>query len=136
MTALFPRIAAAVGTFLTFTATPLWAAEQVSIQVKMPALVCNKGVLEHNECILSGTMQTRGPEILNGPLRYYCVIRYSYVAAGSESQAIRFNGQVLHHGELTMVKGKGNKELAEQVVLKLSRHARQIEISEMGCERE
>lgn len=136
MTAGLSRIAAAVGLLLTLGGTPLQAAEPVSIQVKMPLLTCNKGILEHNECILTGTMRARGPETLNGPLRYYCVIRYAYVAAGNESQAIRFNGQLVHHGELTMVQGKGNKELSEQLVLSLSSRASQMDITDIGCERE
>ena len=130
------RMAAGLTTVLTLAAGPLIAAEPVSIQVAMPSLVCGKGILEPNECVLSGTIRARGPETMNGPLRYYCDIKYTYVAAGSENQAIRFNGRVLHHGELTLEKGRAQRELAEQLTLKLSSHARQIEVAEIGCERE
>ncbi len=135
ITRIIPVAAGLIMT-LTLAASPLLAAEPVSIQVSMPSLTCNKEGMEPNGCILSGTLRARGPETLNGPLRYYCDIKYTYIAAGSESQAIRFNGRALHHGELTLVNGKANRELAEQLILKLSSHARQVEIAEIGCERE
>lgn len=130
------RMAAGFTAALTLAASPLLAAEPVSIQVAMPTLTCNKEAQEHNECVLSGTIRARGPETMNGPLRYYCDIRYTYVAAGSEHQAIRFNGRVIHHGELTLEKGRTQRELAEQLTLKLSSRARLIEVAEIGCERE
>lgn len=90
--------------------------------------------MEPNECILNGTMQLRGAERLNGPVRYFCGIRYSYVAAGSANQAIRFTGRVMFHGEEKLVKGRARLELAEKLTLKLSNQARQVEVAEIGCE--
>lgn len=136
MIARIIRTAAGFVMSLTLAASPLLAAEPVSIQVSMPSLACGKGTQEPNECILSGTLRARGAETLNGPLRFYCDIRYTYVAAGSENQAIRFNGRILHHGELTLKQGKTQQELAEQLTLKLSSHARLVEVAEIGCERE
>lgn len=102
----------------------------------MPSLTCGKDGLEPHECILNGTMRLRGADNLNGPIRYYCDVRYNYVAAGNESQAIRFNGRTLFHGEETLVQGRAKRELAEKLILKLSSNARQIEVAEIGCERE
>ena len=125
-----------IGMLLSQLATPLIAAEPLSIQVTMPALACGKDGLEPNECILHGTLKLRGAETLNGSVRYYCDIRYSYVAAENANQAIKFNGRIIHHGEASAVLGRAQKELAEPLTLKLSSHARQIEIAEIGCEQE
>lgn len=102
----------------------------------MPTLTCGKDGLEQNECILNGIIRLRGADNLNSPVRYYCDVRYSYVAAGNESQAIRFNGRVLFHGEEKLVQGRAKRGLAEKLTLKLSSNARQIEVAEIGCERE
>ncbi len=126
----------ALASAVILTATPLLASDQLNIQVSMPTLNCGKGLLEPNECILGGTMKARGSESLNGSVRYYCDIRYTYIAAGSENQAIRFNGRVVHHGEITLVNGRAQKELIEKLTLKLTSHAKQIEVSEIGCEKE
>lgn len=136
MTQQSSQLAAVFGLLLALTASPLIAAEPVSIQVAMPSLTCGKDGLEPNECILNGMMRLRGAESLNGPLRYFCDVRYSYIAAGNESQAIRFTGRVLFHGEEKLVQGRAKRELAEKLTLKLSSNARQIEVSEIGCERE
>jgi hypothetical protein len=136
MKAAITRLTTALGIFLTLAVTPLWAAESVNIQVSMPTLTCGKGDLAPEECILNGTMRLRGAETLNGPVRYYCDIRYTYVAAGNESQAIRFNGRIIYHGEATLTKGRAQQELAAPLTLKLSNQARQIEVAEIGCERE
>ncbi len=130
------QLAAGFGALLSFSVSPLYAAEQVFIQVAMPTLTCGKAGAEPNDCVLSGTLRARGPENLNGPLRYYCDIKYSYVAADNENQAIRFNGRILHHGELTLSKGRAQRELAEPLTLKLSSRAHRVEIAEIGCERE
>lgn len=130
------RMAAGFCVLFSLAASRTSAAEPVSIQIAMPALTCNKAGQEHNECILSGTFRARGPEGLNGPLRYYCDIKYTYVAAGSASQAIRFNGRVLHHGEVTIEKGRAERNLAEQLTLKMSSRAHQVELAEIGCEKE
>ena len=128
--------AVAAGVLLLLSAAPVLAIEPVSIQVAMPTLTCGKDGLEQNECILNGIMRLRGADNLNGPVRYYCDIRYSYVAAGNESQAIRFNGGVLFRGEEKLVQGRARRELAEKLTLKLSSQARQIEVAEISCERE
>jgi hypothetical protein len=130
------RCIAAISVLIAVTTTTVVAAEPVSIQVAMPSITCGKDGLEPNECILNGTMRLRGADNLNGPVRYYCDVRYSYVAAGNESQAIRFNGRVLFHGEEKLVQGRAKRELAEKLTLKLSSNARQIEVAEIGCERE
>lgn len=130
------RQAVASGALLLLSAVPALALEPISIQIAMPTLTCGKEGLEQNECILNGTMRLRGADNLNGPVRYYCDVRYSYVAAGNESQAIRFNGRVLFHGEEKLVQGRARRDLAEKLTLKLSSNARQIEVSEIGCERE
>jgi len=136
MTRLITRYAVTAGALLILSAATGLAAEPVSIQVAMPSLTCGKDGAEFNECILNGTMRLRGADSLNGPLQYYCDVRYSYVAAGNESQAIRFNGRVLFHGEEKLVQGRAKRELAEKLTLKLSSNARQIEVAEIGCERE
>lgn len=118
------------------TATVCQADEAVSIRVSMPTLTCNKGVLEPNECVLSGTMRVRGPETLSGPVRYYCDLRYSYIAAGNEQQAIRFTGRTIFHDEVKLDKGKARLELARQLTLQLNTQARQIEVSDLSCEKE
>lgn len=130
----FTQLSIAFGMLLTLSASPLVAAEPVSIHVTMPSLTCGKDGMEPNECILNGTMQLRGAERLNGPVRYFCGIRYSYVAAGSANQAIRFTGRVMFHGEEKLVKGRARLELAEKLTLKLSNQARQVEVAEIGCE--
>jgi len=136
MISIIARYTAVVSALIAITTTMVLAAEPVSIQVAMPALACGKDGLEQNECILNGTMRLRGADNLNGPVRYYCDVRYSYVAAGNESQAIRFNGRVLFHGEEKLIQGRAKRELAEKLTLKLSSSARQIEVAEIGCERE
>jgi uncharacterized cupredoxin-like copper-binding protein len=136
MTRRMARCIAAISVLIAVTTTTVVAAEPVSIQVAMPSITCGKDGLEPNECILNGTMRLRGADNLNGPVRYYCDVRYSYVAAGNESQAIRFNGRVLFHGEEKLVQGRAKRELAEKLTLKLSSNARQIEVAEIGCERE
>ena len=136
MISIIARYTAVVSALIAITTTMVLAAEPVSIQVAMPALTCGKDGLEQNECILNGTMRLRGADNLNGPVRYYCDVRYSYVAAGNESQAIRFNGRVLFHGEEKLIQGRAKRELAEKLTLKLSSSARQIEVAEIGCERE
>ncbi|SJZ94115.1 hypothetical protein SAMN02745119_02086 [Trichlorobacter thiogenes] len=136
MTRLITRYAVTAGALFILSTSPLLAAEPVSIQVAMPSLTCGKDGVEPNECILNGTIRLRGADNLNGPVRYYCDVRYSYVAAGNESQAIRFNGRVLFHGEEKLVQGRAKRELAEKLTLKLSSSARQIEVAEIGCERE
>lgn len=110
------------------------AAPQVYVQVNMPTLTCNKGLLEQNECILSGIIRVNGPADLDGPLKYFCDIRYSYVAAGSSNQSIRFNGRAIHHSEIVVENGKARLELAEKVALKLSENPRQVDVVEIGCE--
>lgn len=122
--------------FLLFSTTVCLAEEPVSIRVNMPTLVCNKGVLEPNECVLSGTMRVRGPESLSGPIRYYCDLRYSYIAAGNENQAIRFTGRTIFHDEITVDKGRARLELTKQLTLQLTSQAKQIEVTDLGCERE
>lgn len=136
MTKQISQLAAVFGVLLTLAPSPLIAAEPVNIQVAMPSLTCGKDGTEPNECILNGTMRLRGAENLNGPLRYFCDVRYGYVAAGNESQAIRFTGRVLFHGEEKLVQGRAKRELAEKLTLKLSSNARQVEVTEIGCERE
>ena len=136
MTRYISRHAVTAGVLLILTATTAAAIEPVSIQVAMPTLTCGKDGLELSECILNGTIRLRGADNLNGPVRYYCDVRYSYVAAGNESQAIRFNGRVLFHGEEKLVQGRAKRDLAEKLTLKLSSNARQIEVAEIGCERE
>ena len=136
MTRYISRHAVTAVVLLILTATTAAAIEPVSIQVAMPTLTCGKDGLEPNECILNGTIRLRGADNLNGPVRYYCDVRYSYVAAGNESQAIRFNGRVLFHGEEKLVQGRAKRDLAEKLTLKLSSNARQIEVAEIGCERE
>lgn len=112
------------------------AAEPLSIRIAMPALVCNKGVLEPNECILNGILRARGPESLNGPQPFYCDLRYSYVAAGSEQQAIRFIDRTLFHGSVALRQGRGTQDMTQPLTLKLSGQARQIEVLELSCEPE
>ena len=136
MTIRIPHILSILGIILTLSASPLLALEPVSIQVGMPSLACGKDGAELSECILNGTIRLRGADNLNGPVRYYCDVRYHYTAAGNESQAIRFNGRVLFHGEEKLVQGRAKRELAEKLTLKLSSNARQIEVAEIGCERE
>jgi len=82
------------------------ALDQITINVLMPDLTCGKGEQLPNECTLSGRLSARGPQSLNGPVNYYCDLRYTYVAAGSQQQEIRFNGRVIHHGEITLVNGR------------------------------
>ncbi len=136
MTRYISRHAVTAVVLLILTATTAAAIEPVSIQVAMPTLTCGKDGLEPNECILNGTIRLRGADNLTGPVRYYCDVRYHYTAAGNESQAIRFNGRVLFHGEEKLVQGRAKRELAEKLTLKLSSNARQIEVAEIGCERE
>lgn len=109
------------------------ALDQVNFNVVMPDLTCGKGEQLPNECIVSGRMSARGPQTLNGPVTYYCDIRYTYVAAGSESQEIRFNGRVMLHGELTVTNGRGSQMLEAPVTISLSQKARRIELAEIGC---
>jgi hypothetical protein len=136
MISIIARYTAVVSALIAITTTMVLAAEPVSIQVGMPSLACGKDGAELNECILNGTIRLRGADNLSGPVRYYCDVRYSYVAAGNESQAIRFNGRVLFHGEEKLIQGRAKRELAEKLTLKLSSSARQIEVAEIGCERE
>ncbi len=121
---------------LLVSALPAHAADPVTIRVAMPTLTCNKGVLEHNECILNGTLRVRGPESLNGPLRYYCDMKYTYVAAGNAQQAIRFSGRTLFHGEVQLKEGRVTEELSRPLPLKLSNQPRQVEVADIGCELE
>lgn len=124
-----------LGTLLV-SAQPAQAADPVTIRITMPTLTCNKGVLEPNECILNGTLRVRGPENLNGPLRYYCDLKYTYVAAGNAQQAIRFSGRTLFHGEVQLNEGRATEELTRPLTLKLSNQPRQVEVADIGCEQE
>lgn len=112
------------------------ALDQVNFNVVMPDLTCGKGEQLPNECTVSGRMSARGPQTLNGPVRYYCDIRYTYVAAGSENQEIRFNGRVMLHSELTVTNGRGSQMLEAPVTINLSQKARRIELAEISCYQE
>lgn len=109
------------------------ATDQITINVAMPDLTCGKGEQLPNECILSGRMSVRGPETLSGTVKYYCDLRYSYVAAGSEQQEIRFNGRVLHHGEVTLTRGRAKTMLETPITITLSEKARRIELADLAC---
>lgn len=121
--------------FLT-TVAAAGANEQLNINILMPTLTCGQGVLEPDQCILSGRLMATGSATINGTVRFYCNLRYQYVAAGSEQQAIRFTNRALFHGEVEMQNGRGRKELNEQLTLKLSSRPRQVEVLEVGCEKE
>jgi len=136
MSAALVRHLALISLLSAATVTACLADEPVSVRVSMPTLVCNKGVLEPNECILSGTMRVRGPETFSGPVRYYCDLRYGYIAAGNENQAIRFTGRTIFHDEVKLDKGRARLELARQLTLQLSEQARQVEVTDLSCEKE
>lgn len=121
---------------LLASSLPAQAADPITIRISMPTLTCNKGVLEPNECILNGTLRARGPESLNGPVRYYCDLKYTYVAAGNAQQAIRFSGRTLFHGEVQLKEGRATEELSRPLTLKLSNQPRQVEVADIGCEQE
>lgn len=109
------------------------ATDQITINVAMPDLTCGKGEQLPNECILSGRLSARGPETVNGVVKYYCDLRYTYVAAGNEQQEIRFNGRVLHHGEITLTQGRARTILETPITITLSEKARRIELAELAC---
>lgn len=109
------------------------ALDQITINVLMPDLTCGKGEQLPNECTLSGRLSARGPQSLNGPVNYYCDLRYTYVAAGSQQQEIRFNGRVIHHGEITLVNGRARQPLETPVTITLSQKASRIELTEIAC---
>lgn len=109
------------------------ALDPINVNLIMPDLTCGKGEQQPNECILSGRIAVRGPQTMNGPFKYYCDLRYTYVAAGSEQQEIRFNGRVLHHGEVTLTNGRARVVLETPVTITLSQKARRIELAEIAC---
>lgn len=109
------------------------ALDQISLNLLMPDLTCGKGEQLPNECTLSGRLSARGPQSLQGPLKYYCDLRYNFIAAGSEQQAIRFNGRVIHHGEITLVNGRARQPLETPVTITLSQKASRIELTEIAC---
>lgn len=106
-------------------------ADTVNINVAMPSLSCSKA--EPPECTLSGEMIARGPAEMTKPIKFHCDIKYSFVAAGSEQQEIRFNSRVIHHSELTLKNGRLRKSLNEPVNITLSKTPRSIEISTIYC---
>lgn len=109
------------------------ALDQITINVLMPDLTCGKGEQLPNECTLSGRLSARGPQSLNKPVNYYCDLRYTYVAAGSQQQEIRFNGRVIHHGEITLTGGRAQQSLETPVTITLSQKASRIELAEIAC---
>lgn len=109
------------------------ALEPINVNVVMPDLTCGKGDQLPNECTLSGRLSARGPQTMNGPYKYYCDLRYSYMAAGSEQQEIRFSGRLLHHGEITLVNGRARMPLEVPVTITLSQKAQRIELTELAC---
>lgn len=110
-----------------------FALDQITINVLMPDLTCGKGEQLPNECTLSGRLSARGPQTLQGPVKYYCDLRYTYVAAGSQQQEIRFNGRVIHHGEITLIDGRARQQLESPVTITLGQQARRIELAEIAC---
>ena len=112
--------------------TPLATADEVNFNVLMPSLQCTNPD-QHNECILTGEMMARGPASLVKPVKYYCETNYSYVAAESAQQEIRFSKRLITHGEITMKDGKARKSISETVTLDLPRKARRVDISTMNC---
>ena len=109
------------------------ALDQISINVALPNLTCGKDNQQPNECTLSGIVAARGPNTLNGPIKYHCDIRYTFVAAGSDQQEIRFPGRTLHHGELVMTNGRARVPLEVPVTITLSPEARRVELAELAC---
>lgn len=109
------------------------AWDQISINVALPNLICGKDNQPQNECTLSGILVAHGPRTLTGPVKYHCDIRYTFVAAGSEQQEIRFPGRALHHGELVLTNGRARISLEVPVTLTLSPEAHQIELADLAC---
>lgn len=83
-----------VAAILMLTASPVAAApdltyhgpgssvdaphDQIVLHTTLPSLRCGGTGEPPHSCRLSGTLQARGPENLNGLQRYTCVVRYSY----------------------------------------------------------
>lgn len=109
------------------------ARDEITFNVAMPDLSCGKGEQQPNECTLSGRLSARGPQTLNGPVKYYCDLRYTYVAAGSAQQEIRFSGRVLHHGEITLANGRAQSTLEVPVSITLSQKALRVELADIAC---
>ena len=109
------------------------ALDQTTINVTMPDLTCGKGEQQPNECTLSGRLTARGPQSLKGLFKYYCDLRYSYVAAGSEYQEIRFTGRLLHRGEITLSNGRARTVLEVPVTINLPQKAQRVELAEISC---
>lgn len=107
--------------------------DQLNFNLVMPELSCGKGEQQPHECTLSGRFAVRGPNELTGAVRYYCDIRYSYVAAGSESQEIRFTGRTIYHGEVQVTNGRARLQLEVPLSVSVPQKARKIELAEVAC---
>ncbi len=108
-------------------------ADEVNFNVAIPSLTCPGNVETPNECTLTGEMMARGPENLVKPVKYYCEVLYTYIAAETSQSAIRFNGRLIHRGEITLKNGKARKSLSEAVTLDLPRKAQKIDLSSIAC---
>lgn len=75
--------------------------EQVGFQALMPSLRCGAAGEPANSCRLSGTLQVRGPEDLNGLQGYLCVVRYSYTAGDRAGFKVSFQREepLVHTGQ-------------------------------------
>lgn len=123
-------IALMFGLFATMPV--LAAADEVNFNVAMPSLQCTNPA-QFNECILTGELMARGPETLVKPVKYYCEVHYSYVAAESAQQEIRFSKRLIIRDEITLKGGKARKSLSEAVMLDLPKKARRVDLANMNC---
>lgn len=108
-------------------------AAPVTINVAIPAITCTSHEDSHT-CILSGELMARGPENLTKPVKYYCDIRYRYVAAGNETSSIRFDGRLIRHAEVTLTNGRLRQSLSEPVQLNLPKKAKNVSLTSIACE--
>ncbi len=128
------KLTAIITALLTSAAlTPaVAAADEVNFNVAMPSLLC-VNTEAPNECTLTGEMMARGPAGLVKPIKYYCEVTYTYVAAESAQNEIRFSKRFINHGEITLKNGRGRKSLSETVTLDLPNKARKIDLSTISC---
>lgn len=113
----------------------LAASVPVTVSIAIPAITCTSHEDTH-DCILSGELMARGPENLTKPVKYYCDIRYRYVAAGNDTNSIRFDGRLIRHAEVTLINGRLRRSISEPVQLNLPKKAKNVSLTSIACEME
>lgn len=125
---------ATIFALLTLITVPaIGHAAQATVNIAVPAITCVNQEESH-ECDLSGELMVRGPESLAGPIKYYCDVRYRYIAAGNDTGSIRFDGRMIKRGEVNLTNGRTRQSLSEPIQLNLPKKAKNVTLTSVACD--